>query len=305
MEFYIIKNGKQEGPYTIDQLATMGITPETNVWAEGMDDWRQAGEVPELTTILQKQEFNAHQQQQQPAAEPPKWTPAAQPQPQQAAAAATATQAPVVTGERKRNNRGLLWTLIVLVVLATLVFTCPDKEDHRKAIYNVTKLWLDQKVDDKGLGGFMNDIIKMVSGRGADMAIDEYLDVDNYIVCSVGRIELIDKTQRVSFGILGHVFTFDKQDIEDAIQHVIDSHNAQGSNNGSNLGIAPPVNDPETGEPTEPDPDNNYATAPDTTGYHASTPEEELLDTILSSGRDLVGQAIKEWVNKRLNDLIQ
>ena len=62
MEFHLIRNGKQEGPFTIEELGQQGITPESEVWAEGMADWMQAGDVPELTAVLQRAEFEASQQ---------------------------------------------------------------------------------------------------------------------------------------------------------------------------------------------------------------------------------------------------
>ena len=62
MEFHLIRNGKQEGPYTVEELGQQGITPESEVWAPGMADWQQAGDVPELTAVLQRAEFEASQQ---------------------------------------------------------------------------------------------------------------------------------------------------------------------------------------------------------------------------------------------------
>lgn len=40
MKFFVILNNQQEGPYTIAQLAEMGISAETLVWKEGMKDWQ-------------------------------------------------------------------------------------------------------------------------------------------------------------------------------------------------------------------------------------------------------------------------
>ena len=62
MEFHLIRNGKQEGPFTVEELSQQGISPESEVWAPGMADWMQAGDVPELTAVLQRAEFEASQQ---------------------------------------------------------------------------------------------------------------------------------------------------------------------------------------------------------------------------------------------------
>ena len=52
MKFFVILNNQQEGPYTIAQLAEMGISSETLVWKEGMKDWQPAWTIPELRYIL-------------------------------------------------------------------------------------------------------------------------------------------------------------------------------------------------------------------------------------------------------------
>ena len=52
MKFFVILNNQQEGPYTIAQLAEMGISAETLVWKEGMKDWQPAWTVSELRYIL-------------------------------------------------------------------------------------------------------------------------------------------------------------------------------------------------------------------------------------------------------------
>ena len=68
MNIYIIENGQQRGPYTIDQLRYMRITPDTEVWMEGMYNWVKASDVPELKDILaaQEQTYQAQAGPQQP-----------------------------------------------------------------------------------------------------------------------------------------------------------------------------------------------------------------------------------------------
>lgn len=51
-QYYIIRNEQQAGPYTLEELATMGITPDTVVWTEGMTDWAPAREVSELNSLF-------------------------------------------------------------------------------------------------------------------------------------------------------------------------------------------------------------------------------------------------------------
>lgn len=53
MNYFIIENGQQVGPLTIDQLRSKDITGETNVWREGMAQWGKAKDIPEIASILQ------------------------------------------------------------------------------------------------------------------------------------------------------------------------------------------------------------------------------------------------------------
>ena len=50
--FYIIVNGNQEGPFTIEQLKSKGIQRESLVWTEGLDNWTKAEHVALLNDLL-------------------------------------------------------------------------------------------------------------------------------------------------------------------------------------------------------------------------------------------------------------
>lgn len=51
MRYFIYENGQPQGPFDIEQLASKGITAETLVWYQGMEGWRKAKEIPELSDI--------------------------------------------------------------------------------------------------------------------------------------------------------------------------------------------------------------------------------------------------------------
>ena len=239
MEFHLIRNGKQEGPFSVEELAQQGINPESEVWAPGMADWMQAGDVPELTAVLQRAEFEASQQAarvaenqatvgqpydpvvpptQAPPQVPPRW--------------------PAQDEVKKKSGctPWLIAALVLAILFATMVFTCPDRQAHEAAIQDVTKAWVDDKVDENlgsitGVGGVFGDLInkalKQLTGFGTDKVISNYLDVKNYVVCSVGRMSIGDNEEKmVSLGAFGHVFTFGKEDIEKAWTRAMDDYEA-------------------------------------------------------------------------------
>ena len=53
MGYYILENGQQYGPFTIEQLKKRGITTNTQVWREGMVQWTYVKNIPELIDIAQ------------------------------------------------------------------------------------------------------------------------------------------------------------------------------------------------------------------------------------------------------------
>lgn len=50
--FYLVINGKSEGPFTKQQLLNMSLTPDTLVWKKGLPEWVNASQLPELQDIL-------------------------------------------------------------------------------------------------------------------------------------------------------------------------------------------------------------------------------------------------------------
>lgn len=50
--YYIHINGRQRGPFTLNQLLSEGLTPETMVWRNGMPNWGKASTIPELQILF-------------------------------------------------------------------------------------------------------------------------------------------------------------------------------------------------------------------------------------------------------------
>ncbi|MDN3585857.1 RDD family protein [Pedobacter aquatilis] len=52
MEYTVVVNGKPQGPYSLAELASLNITPNTFVRKPGMDDYKEAHAMPELRELL-------------------------------------------------------------------------------------------------------------------------------------------------------------------------------------------------------------------------------------------------------------
>ncbi len=70
MEYYMIINGTQVGPYSKDQLLSHGLTPSTPVWKAGMGDWRAADTIDELRDLFSQSEESAYAASSQSGPQP-------------------------------------------------------------------------------------------------------------------------------------------------------------------------------------------------------------------------------------------
>lgn len=51
-DYVIVINGKPEGPYSLNRLKELNITSDTFVRKKGMDDYKEAHEIPELRELF-------------------------------------------------------------------------------------------------------------------------------------------------------------------------------------------------------------------------------------------------------------
>jgi hypothetical protein len=51
-EYFFLRGKVQNGPFTIEQLAGKGLTNETLIWTDGMENWVKLKDIPELAQTL-------------------------------------------------------------------------------------------------------------------------------------------------------------------------------------------------------------------------------------------------------------
>ena len=54
MEYYVLINSIKEGPFSIEELKSKGISRETMVWKAGQSQWLPMYQVPELYDLLKE-----------------------------------------------------------------------------------------------------------------------------------------------------------------------------------------------------------------------------------------------------------
>ena len=93
---------------------------------------------------------------------------------------------------------------ILALIFAVMVVTCPKTEDHRDAVRKELAKYIYSHINKKDTGVF--DVFNnLFTNQISEMAVNNLLSVDNYAVCSVGRLEWQGDNKIVSFGLLGHV----------------------------------------------------------------------------------------------------
>jgi hypothetical protein len=321
MEFFIIKNDEQQGPFTLEQLSGMNIMPDTPVWAEGMPDWTTADKVEALQPLV------AYAPRVEGAPEPPAMPEPSAPQPPQwnPANASTTQQAPYTAPQqpygysapqpqyaepaapKPKKSRTSLWvTLIILAVLAgILALTNPDKKDHCRAISNVTKDWTQDKIDDYLGGGLLGGLTKIVTAPLLSEVVEGVVDVDNYGVCSLGHIDLGESTTKVSFGIMGHVFTFNKAQIDEKIKEAIGmtfNDAVDAAKEGIDDLISGGDDEPDNVEGIVPEGDEEV-TPEDRAESDFTMPEE--VDTIMKTITKQGARMAEKAINKAIDEMFK
>lgn len=240
MRYFIYSNNQQQGPYDKAELVNHGLASDTLVWAEGMADWTPAWQVEDLKDVLNGRGTASNVGQTPPI-------PPSQPQRQDDSCYHEQPQ-------RRRGGCGMTFLVVAVLAVILLALTCPKPEDHRQAVKDEVKAMIDNAPDDTGLFGSFG---KMLVSGIADMALGQMLDVDNYVLFSVGKIHYGNSSHTVSFGILNHVFTFDISDLEKAL-----------GNDGSQEGVpTAPFGSKDEGGTQENATQDDAATEPsDTTG---------------------------------------
>lgn len=249
MEFYLCVGNEKRGPYSLAELAARGIGAESLVMAADGGSWQPAWQVEALRPILRQQSQAPLDSGVSCPSGPGVSNPSGPEQviigerigegpdvvqgyaPQSSAQFENASSVPPPVDRNSRKHRGgCLWMVLVMLLLliGLLVATCPKPEQHAEAISDVVAetvgeaLQFDSIASDDPFGTAMKSFAGGATRQVVAMVVGNTLTVDNYMVCSLGRIHYADKAPVVSVGVLGHVFTIDKSSLKLLAQRYAD-----------------------------------------------------------------------------------
>ena len=216
MEYYIKINEEKRGPYSLNELAERKLDATTLVMPTDGVEWAPADQIEELRTLFENKE-SINKTEEIPFVEARPIIPTAQQE---------AVQQPQPAPKKKSHTGCLIGILLTLVVLlAVMVVTCPKTEQHKEVLSTVITTTVNNAVNDNdNLTGntFIDNAFKTVSnafaGKVIEAAVDNLVTVDNYVVCSLGKVHYDGKDHIVSLGVFGHIFTVDEDDLREAAE---------------------------------------------------------------------------------------
>ena len=219
MEYYIKINEEKRGPYSLNELAERKLDETSLVMPTDGVEWVPANQIEELRTLFESKDStdNPVKTEDIPFVEA---RPIIQAAPQEAAQ--QAQPAP-----KKKSHTGcLIGILLTLVALvAVMIVTCPKTEQHKEVLSTVITTTVNDAVNDNdNITGntFIDNAFRTVSnafaGKVIETAVDNLVTVDNYVVCSLGKVHYDGKDHIVSLGVFGHIFTVDEDDLREAAE---------------------------------------------------------------------------------------
>lgn len=244
MNYFIIVNGAQQGPYTIEELRQRHIDSSTLVWTEGMAQWTPAWQVEELKTL-----FNENAANDLDGIPTPPPTPgygnaadygAGNAQYAQYVQGPTQADAANAQEALPKKKSMKVWTWIgaaVVAVMLIMAVSNPSRDEHKQVVkQNITNgvekglSESENAASDNPFKAFGSAMIKAFATPFVNSALDNMLQYHNYMFWSTTTIDLPvtdsdesskTRTVRTSLGIFGKVFTSDEDDIAKAISKVM------------------------------------------------------------------------------------
>lgn len=120
-------------------------------------------------------------------------------------------------------KKAFIVIISMLIIGAVAVVTCPDKQAHKDAIMDVVNQKISEELhtDDTEWQG----LTALFSSMGSSIAssiVESRLVVKNHFLWSTGEFQDLDGNyKQVSVGVFGHIFSFNKEGLDKAINDAL------------------------------------------------------------------------------------
>ncbi len=213
VQFYIYQDEEKKGPYTVEELKDRGITSEILVWTKGMAQWQPAWQVGDLKPVIKKDATP-----NTPPPLPPKETAVPPEEPVEV----KLEEKKLEEKPKKKSHWGCLIALLIFVlIIVVFSVSCPKDDKHKEVVSKEISTAVNNVISPSG--GILGAVTNILTSGVVNIAVDQILTVDNYVVCSIGKINYKGKNRAVSLGILGNVYSIDSKVIEEKIKEYLPS----------------------------------------------------------------------------------
>lgn len=115
----------------------------------------------------------------------------------------------------------LLVIIILLLVAVLMSQTVPDKRQHKEAMMEAINEYVEEEAVDKLGDNLLAKLSKSVVVKTVETALNSKLKMDNYYLFNTTHVRIDGEDQLLSLGMLGHVFTFDKEMLREKLEEAM------------------------------------------------------------------------------------
>lgn len=101
--------------------------------------------------------------------------------------------------------------VFVLMMAILMAMTVPAKKAHKAAMMEAVEEYVSEETENILGDNILSDLSKVLTNNSLKFVIDSKLRVHNYYLFNTTSMRFNGKDQLTSIGLLGHVFTFDKE----------------------------------------------------------------------------------------------
>ena len=113
----------------------------------------------------------------------------------------------------------LIGVVVVLFIAILMALTVPDMDAHKKAMMKAITEYVDEEAANKGIpDNPVTRFAKKNVTKAIEHVLSSKLEESNYLIFNTTHIEMKEKDKLLSVGMFGHVFTFDKEMLRDALE---------------------------------------------------------------------------------------
>ncbi len=112
----------------------------------------------------------------------------------------------------------LLTIIIFLLVAVLMTQTLPDKKAHKAAMMEAVKDYVDEEAQNRLGDNILADLSKVFANNSIKAVLSVKLKLHNYYLFNTTSMRIDGKDQLMSVGLLGHVFTFDKEMLRERLE---------------------------------------------------------------------------------------